>query len=143
MKYNIITDKDKYILQILLTHNPIKDHYELNLNDYDMSGNKRFCYKLIGNWKTEWNIVFDQNKFEYLEKQDEPERKQKRINELKAKLTETDYLVSRTFEQVMELTNPLTWIADVIKITSDFAKKYKQQIADRKAWREEIEELQK
>ena len=63
------------------------------------------------------------------------------ITELQAKLTETDYIVSRAFEEVMSLTNPITWVADVIKIMIKYSAKYREVIANRKSWRERIEEL--
>ena len=66
---------------------------------------------------------------------------QKEINELQQKLNESDYLVARTFEQVMELTNPLTFIADVLKILAQFKAKYRDTIKNRQAWRTRIEEL--
>lgn len=137
MKYYIKLDKDRYVMSIVHTGTKA-DFLELDLSKYDLSGSRVHAYKLEGK-----ELVFDQNRYDELINRKQRSKDQKEIKELKQKLTESDYLVSRTFEQVMELTNPLTWIADVIKITNEFNKKYKETIANRKMWRKRIEELEK
>ena len=71
----------------------------------------------------------------------EEEEKQIEINDLQNKLNGTDYIIARTFEEIMALDNPLTFIADFIKILKNFKSKYAEQLENRKTWRERIEEL--
>lgn len=137
MRYEIITNKDGYIEAIKHNLNEMKNIYELDLSKYDFSGLRKFAYKLEGK-----ELVFDEEHYQFLINQQTQKSNIKEIEELKQKLNASDYLVARTFEQVMELSNPLTWIADVIKITADFRKKYKETISNRKKWREKIEELE-
>ena len=136
MRYFISKDKDGYVCNIRHTNTRL-DTIELNLDDYDLTGFRLFAYK-VGKDK----LVFDDIKYQELINEQQLKDNQKEIAELKEKLNESDYLVARTFEQVMELSNPLTWVADVIKITTQFNKKYKETIAKRKEYRKRIEELQ-
>lgn len=133
MKYFISTDINGYVLTIKHTNSRL-DFIELDLSQYDLSGVRIHAYK-VGKDK----LIFDEDRYEELVAQEQEIDNQKIIKNLKQKLNDTDYLVSRTFEQVMELNNPLTFIADVLKITTQFAKKYKEVIENRKAWREEIQ----
>lgn len=137
MKYCIITDSDNYILEIKWTNNPIRDLYELNLEDYDFTGNKRYCWKLIGN-KKDFHLVFDEDKFEELEAQEIPFRKQQRILELKDLLNQTDYILTKTVEDLLSCSTLL----QIIAVFANTLKNYATVIDDRKKWRKEIEDLQ-
>lgn len=137
MRYEIIVDNNGYVQIIKHNIDDRKNIYELDLSKYDFSGLRKYAYKLV-----EKELVFDNQKYSDLVNSKTREENEKEINELKIKLNESDYLVARTFEQVMELTNPLTWITDVIRITSEFKKKYKETITNRIKWRNRIEELQ-
>ena len=64
------------------------------------------------------------------------------IAELKKKLTDTDYIFAQELEEISALSNPVTLIADLIKILISYASKYKDVIASRKEWRARIEELE-
>ena len=68
---------------------------------------------------------------------------EKEIADLEQKLNETDYIIARWGEEIVSLDNPITWIADVIKINVKYAKEYKEAFANRKVWRERIEELRR
>ena len=46
-------------------------------------------------------------------------------------------------EEIMALSNPLTFITDILKIFVNYANKYKEQLAQRKNARDEIENLEK
>ena len=138
MKYCILTDKDHYILEIKYTNNPIRDLYELDLSQYDFSGNKKHCWKLIGDYKTDFSLEFDEQKYEYLESQEEPLRKHQRILELKANLNETDYIMAQTVENLLGCSTLL----QIISVFANTLKDYKEVIDQRKAWRQEIRELE-
>lgn len=134
MKY-YVTTANGYVLTIVHTGTK-KDYVELNLDDYDLSGDRLHAYKLGKN-----QLIFDEKEYQRILSEKQIKQNQAEITELQAKLTETDYIVSRAFEEVMSLTNPLTWVADVIKIMIKYSAKYKEVIANRKSWRERIEEL--
>ena len=61
--------------------------------------------------------------------------------DLEQKLKETDYIISKWGDEIIELSNPLTWISDVIKISIKFIKEYKDTFERRKTWRKRIEEI--
>lgn len=63
------------------------------------------------------------------------------IIHLEKNLNDTDYIMASAFEEVMSLNNPITFISDFIKILVNYRSKYAEQLANRKAWRERIEEL--
>lgn len=135
MKYFVSVDKDGYVLNIQHTNSPL-DYLELDLDQYDLSGLRKFAHK-IGKDK----LVFDEDRYQDLLNKQTQKDNEKEIEELQQKLNESDYLVARTFEQVMELTNPITFVADVLKILAQFKAKYKEVIKNRQAWRTRIEEL--
>lgn len=137
MRYSVTLDKDGYVQNIFKTGNPRLDVYDLDLSKYDLTGLRIMAYKLVKN-----ELVFDENKYNELIKRESSKANEKEITTLKEKLTESDYIVARAFEEVMSLTNPLTWVADVIKIMIKYSSKYKEVISNRKSWRERIEELQ-
>ena len=84
-------------------------------------------------------IVDEEKKQEILENI----AKNTEISELEQNLNSTDYIMARMLEEIMALNNPLTFIADIIKIFASYAAKYKDSLANRKKWRERIEELKK
>lgn len=137
MRYEVITNKEGYVEIIKRNVNDAKNIYELDLSKYDLTGLRLYAHKLV-----EKKLIFDEKKYQELLNEREISKDKIKVTELKAKLTETDYLVSRCFEEVMELSNPITWMADVLKITLKFTAKYKKVIEDRKQWRKEIEELE-
>ena len=127
MKYIIITDENDYIVSMY------EDPEGIELpEDFDFSFIG--CYKLIDN-----EIVLDEDKLTEIE---EEEEKNAEILVLQNKLNNSDYIVVRAFEDVMSLNNPLTFVADVIKIMVKYSAQYKEQLVERKTWRERIEELQ-
>lgn len=133
MKYNVILDGRGYVLNIVHT-GTIKDYVELNLDEYDLV--KKRAYKLGKN-----KLILDEE--EWLRISEEAEKKTdfKEADELKEYLYETDYIMSRAFEEIMSLTNPLTYIADVIKIQIKYTKQYKEALANRVKARNRIEEI--
>lgn len=137
MRYSITLDNDGYVQNIYRTGNPRIDVYELNLSRYDLTGLRLHAYRVGKN-----RLIFDEARYNLLLESEQVKSNEKEVKTLKEKLNESDYIVARAFEEVMSLTNPLTWVADVIKIMLKYSSKYKEVIANRKSWRERIEELQ-
>lgn len=135
MRYEVILDKDGYV-QIVRHTGTIRDFVELNLEDYDLSNNRIYAYKLGKN-----ELIFDEKKYQEILDDIQHKEDEKEISSLKSFLTQTDYITARAFEEIMALDNPLTWIADVIKINVKYYKQYKNVIAERIKARKRIEEL--
>ena len=135
MKYFVSVDNRGYVLSIVHT-GTIKDYVELNLDEYDLS--KKRAYKLGKN-----KLIFDSEEWKRISDENEKKQDFKEIDTLKSFLYETDYIISRAFEEVLALTNPITWVADVIKINIKYTKQYKEALAERVKARTRIEELQK
>lgn len=113
--------------------------YDTLDSDYDYEGN--FIDDTIAKG---WYKFVDGSFVEDLERKKEIESetiKEEEIKHLEQNLNSTDYIMARMVEELMALDNPLTFIADTIKIFVAYRKKYKEQIANRKKWRERIEEL--
>lgn len=135
MKYEVVTDAQGYIL--LLRHTgTVKDYVELDLSQYDLSDNRLFAYKLGKN-----ELIFDEERYNEILKEKQDVADMKEISRLKKLLSESDYIISEWGEEIISLDNPLTWVADVIKINIRYIKKYKEVLANRKSWRARIEEL--
>lgn len=133
MLYTVNLDENNFILS--LSHTP-SDNVELELSEIDLL--HLGAYQLI-----DGSLILNQEKLAQLVSEEEREAKNEEIFDLQEKLNQTDYIVARAFEEVMSLTNPLTWIADVIKIMIKYSAQYAEQLANRKTWRERIEELKK
>lgn len=136
MKYEVITDPLGYC-QIIRHTGTIKDFVELNLDDYNLEDGRLYAYKLGKN-----RLIWDENKWQNILAQRQEKADQEEVKDLKQKLNDTDYIIARWGEEIVALNNPLTWIADVIKINLKYSQMYAQTIADRKRWRERIEELE-
>lgn len=133
MLYTVNLDKDNYILSVSHTKN---DNVELDLFTIDVQYLN--AYQLIDNV-----VVLNEEKKVELVAEEEREEKDLEIKELQKKLDDTDYIFAHELEDITALSNPVTFITDMIKVLVSYATKYKDVIAERKAWRERIEELQK
>ena len=131
MKYTVNLDDNNYVLSIANTPN---DNIELDLTDIDLPHLN--AYQLLDN-----ELVLDEVKLNELIAQEHQHEVDYEIFDLEQKLNSTDYIMARMLEENMALDKPLTFIADMIKIFVSYAKKYKIQLANRKSWRERIEEL--
>ena len=131
MKYTVNLDDNNYVLSIANTPN---DNIELDLTDIDLPHLN--AYQLLDN-----ELVLDEVKLNELIAQEHQHEVNDEIYDLEQKLNSTDYIMARMLEENMALDKPLTFIADMIKIFVSYAKKYKIQLANRKSWRERIEEL--
>lgn len=126
MKYGFITDENNYVVSIY--EEP--DGIELPEN-FDFAFLS--CYQFIDD-----EIILDE------EMKNEIERKrsdEKEIFELKQKLNESDYIFAEELEEITALSNPLTFVTDLIAILIKYSSKYKEVIINRKKWRERIKEL--
>lgn len=135
MKYEVITDFQKYVKLIRHT-GTIKDFVELDLDKYDLSNDRIYAYKLGKN-----ELIFDEEKYKEICDEKQEKENQKEISTLKQFLNDTDYIIARAYEEVLTLNNPLTFVADVIKIQIKYSKQYKDKLAERVKARKRIEEL--
>ena len=127
MRASIIFDEDNYIVSL---NEDEKGKYEVP-DDIELL--RINCYHLVDN-----ELIFDEQK---AKTQDKQEKTDLEIFDLTQKLNSTDYIMARMVEEIMTLNNPLTFIADIIKIFKAYATKYKDTLSNRKTWRERIEEL--
>ena len=136
MKYQVIVDSDNYV-QIIRHTGTKKDFVELDLNEYDLNDNKLHAYQLGKN-----QLIFDAERYQEILDEIQEKEDLKEIASLKSFLNSTDYITARCFEEIMALNNPITWVADVIKITAKYSKQYKDTLAERVRARARIEELE-
>ena len=127
MKCNVNLDDEGYVLRIKTASD---GEYELP-DDLDLSCIS--CYRLV-----KGSFVADEEKMAQIRLADQAKNE---IESLSKKLQETDYIIARTFEEVMALDNPLTFVSDTIKIIVNNSKKCQELLALRKSWRARIEEL--
>ena len=133
MLFTVNTDKNNFVLS--LSHTKF-DNIEIDLENIDLDYLE--AYELSGN-----KLILNQDRKNEIEEERQNKAKQTEIESLKRSLADTDYIVSETFENVLALDNPVTFISDFIKIMVQFNSKYATVIANRKVWRDRIEELSK
>lgn len=131
MLFTVNTDINNYVTSIGHT-----DHDNIELDLEQIETEYLNAYKFI-----DGVLELDENKKAELIKQEEQTAKETEILELEQALNRTDYIMARMMEEIMALNNPLTFISDMIKIFVSYGTKYKDTLADRKTWRERIEEL--
>ena len=132
MIYTINFDNENFVLSIGHT---INDNIEID--NLDEIGEYLTCCKVEGT-----KLVIDATKKAEYEASKTRVKTEERKAELHKLLNESDYLVARTFEQVMSCTNPLTFITDVIAVVTNFSAKYGDVIANRQTWRDELEAME-
>ena len=135
MKYYVVTDAKGYVMMIKHTGTKM-DFIELDLEKYDFSEDRMYAYKLGKN-----ELIFDDLKYQEILREKQKVADEREIEDLEQKLNDTDWIIARWGEEIVSLTNPVTWVADVIKINTKYAKEYKETFANRKTWRARIEEL--
>ena len=136
MKYEVITDLQGYV-QVLRHTGTRRDFVELDLDKYDLSEDRMYAYKLGRN-----ELIFDEKRYQEILDAKQHKADLKEIADLKEKLNGTDWIMAKWVEEILSLNNPLTWVADVIKINIKYMKEYAVTIEERKAWRKRIEELE-
>lgn len=133
MKYYVVVDARGYVLNITHT-GTIRDYVELNLDEYDLS--KKRAYKLGKN-----ALIFDSAEWDRIVAEEQKKADEKEIASLQSFLLETSNYPMRAWEEIMALSNPVTWVADVIKITIKYSREYRTILAQRvEAWKR-IDEL--
>lgn len=132
MLYTLTIDDDLYVLSLSHTK---ADNVEID----EAAINMKYlnAYRFIDN-----ALVLDEEKLAVLIAEADRKSKDNEIAELKKYLNETDYIMAETFESIMALNNPVTFIADFIKILVDFKQQYADALANRKLWRQRIKELE-
>lgn len=128
MKAHIETDDNLYLTVCLGDPNG-----EIEIPD-DFDFNFFQCYRLI-----EGQLILDEEKKAM---QIQKEENALEIKDLKKKLSGTDYIFTQEIEEISSLSNPVTFITDLIKILVSYSTKYKDIISNRKAWRDRIKELE-
>ena len=126
--FTINLDKDNYILSISHTQN---DNVEIDLSTLDLRYLNAYKYE---NSK----VILDEKKKAELIAEEESREKADEITELKEQLQGTDEDILAMLEDIGSLTNPLTFVTDLIALV----KKYATLIAERKNIREQIKELE-
>ena len=132
MKYTINFNSSGSILSISHTNTD-----NIDIDNLDEIGEYLTCCTIVGS-----KLVIDENKKAEYDAAKSKAKKEERKLELHKLLNESDYLVARTFEQVMSCTNPLTFITDVVAIVTNFSAKYGDVIANRQTWRDELEAME-
>ena len=133
MLYTVNIDQNGFVLSISHTNN---DSIEIDIDSIE----KRYlnAYQLSGN-----KLIMNQDRKNELIAEEQKTAKETEIVSLKKSLEDSDYIIAETFENVLALNNPVTFISDFIKIMVQFNSKYADVIANRKIWRDRIEELSK
>lgn len=121
-----------FILSVGHTKN---DDTELDLDKMDMQHIN--AYRL-----TSEGFILDEQRLTELVQAEEQKAKDDEIAQLKEMLNRTDYIMAETFESIMALSNPVTFISDFIKVLVDFKQQYGEEITNRKNWRQRIKELE-
>ena len=133
MLYTVNIDQNNFILSVAHTS---KDSIDLDLEKMDLKYLN--AYQLIGG-----KAILNEDRKAEIDAEEQTRAKQTEIESLKRSLEESDYIISEAFENVLALDNPVTFISDIIKILVQYNSKYATLIANRKIWRDRIEELSK
>lgn len=128
-KYELIKNDEGFIVSMIKSDKGI----EVDVSKMDLA--YLDCYyekdgKVILNEERKAQMIAD-------------EEKDVRIHELETMLEESDGIMTGMLDDVASLNNPVTFISDFIQVLSNYNSKYSKLIADRKAWRSELEELNK
>ncbi len=133
MLYTINLDSNSYVLSLGHTKN---DNVDLDLSNVEIKYINAYQY-------INGSLILDSAKKDLIILEEQNREKLARIEELKIYLNSTDYIMARMLEEIMALNNPLTFIADIIKIFVAYGTKYTAELEARKQARKEIEELEK
>lgn len=130
--YTIKLDDDRYIMSISHT---VNDDVDIDLSLLEVKYLN--AYRYINS-----EIFLDEVKKAEMIAAETKEEEEAEVADLKKKLADSDYIFAEELEAITSLSNPVTFITDFIKIIVEYATKYKDLIADRKSWRQRIEELE-
>lgn len=129
MLYTITTDANNYIMSVAHT-----DHDSVDIDLEKMDLEHLEAYRLV-----DGAVFLDEARKEALIIEENQRKHEEHIQVLKQFLKDTDYVIAETFEQVLALNNPVTFITDIIKILVQFKSKYAAILEERANAREEIE----
>ena len=127
MKYEIKLDESGFIIGIMEDEKGIEVPPEIASSDWLSV----YQYK-------DGKFVFSQEKFNEITEFD---NRQKRINEILDALVRTDYVQDDFINSLLSLTNPVTFITDLISLIVNTMKDYPSVIAERKALITELKTL--
>lgn len=129
MKYRIETDSAGFITGIFA------DDKGKEFDISDLKTEFLNCYKVA-----EGVPVLDNEKYESVLSENE---KENRIAELKSELSSTDYIQDGFVTGLMQLKNPVTFIADLISLISDTMTAYPAVMNRRAELINELKQLDK
>ena len=127
MKYELFKNDEGFIVSMLKSDKGI----EVDISKMDLA--YLDCY-----YEKDGKVVLNEDKLAAVKAD---ESRQFRIHELEKMLEESDGIVTGMLDDIASLNNPVTFISDFIKVLADYNGKYASLIADRKAWRAELETL--
>lgn len=145
MKYYVNTDDEGYVLLIKRT-GTVRDFVEMDLSDpyYDFDNDRMFAYKLEDydlNGVT-YPLRFYQARYDKILAGKQAEADQEEIATLKEYLNETDYIMSKWAERIMNIDPNVDFVNAVHAINLEFTTEYGTEIQARIDARERIEELE-
>ena len=133
MRCNIVFDDDYNIVSIKCA---INGEYILPDN-FDFSHIN--CYHIVRDGEN-YEFILDEDKVEETNQQNANSNE---IEDLQKKLNNSDYIIAQAFEEVLALNNPLTFVTDIIRIMVRYSTQYAEMLANRREWRNRIEELRR
>ena len=133
-KYTVNTDDNGYVLSIAHTSS---DSIEIDISSIEADFLN--AYKLV-----DGSLVLDESKKSEIAKAAKKAADGERVRVLKAYLEETDSIFIDMMEEIMaSLSNPVTFISDMIKVFSKYNTNYASVLLERQNAKAEIEELGK
>ena len=127
MKYELIKNDEGFIVSMIKSDKGI----EVDISKMDLA--YLDCY-----YEKDGKVVLNEERKAQMKAD---ESRESRIHELEKMLEESDGIVTGMLDNIASLNNPVTFISDFIKVLADYNGKYASLIADRKAWRAELETL--
>lgn len=128
-KYELIKNDEGFIISMIKSDKGI----EVDVSKMDLA--YLDCY-----YEKDGKVVLNE---EHKAQMEADEQRQTRIHELETMLEESDGIITGMLDDIVALDNPLTFVSDFIKVLANYNSKYSALVADRKAWRAELEELNK
>ena len=129
MKYELIKNDEGFIVSMIKSDKGI----EVDVSKMDLA-------YLDAYYEKDGKVVLNEERKAQMVADEE---KESRIHELETMLEESDGIITGMLDDIVALDNPVTFISDFIKVLANYNSKYSKLIADRKAWRSELEELNK
>ena len=129
MKYELIKNDEGFIVSMIKSDKGI----EVDVSKMDLA-------YLDAYYEKDGKVVLNEERKAQMVADEE---KESRIHELETMLEESDGIITGMLDDIVALDNPVTFISDFIKVLANYNSKYSALVTDRKAWRAELEELNK